>query len=210
MAKNVTIGGKAASLYATEGTVLEIKQDRETKVEGQISGGGGGGAVYKGTGVVAGRSVRGSITSESIVHKELWIKTDGGEELCFKWTHHDVPVRNGQNVAVVQLRDSNDTSRICGIVNLTADRYWKMIRKHEVPEFIKAQVLQKPQGLGLAVFLGIGVILSMIADFTVMIPFGLAAVGLFILAQKVNYSRYDKEFKASLDEYCHELLESSR
>ena len=210
MAKNLTIGGKTASLYATAGTVLEIKQDRETKVEGQISGGGGGGAAYKGTGVVAGSSVRGSITSESIVHKELWIETDGGEELCFKWSHHDVPVRNGQNVSVVQLRNSNDASKICGIVNHTADRYWKMIQKHEVPGFIKAQVLQKPYGLGLAVLLGIGVILSMIADFSVMIPFGLAAGGLYVLAWKINYSRYDKEFRASLDDYCHELLGSNK
>lgn len=135
MRRGISLGGKRPEFFVSTGDVLEIKEDRETRVWGSY---GGGGSIQGGSG---GVSVSGSISSDSILHKELWIRNeDTGNEQRFNWHNIDFAVREQHKVTVVQVYDKKKKYvRICALINHTLGRYSLVVRKHEMPIWIGAK-----------------------------------------------------------------------
>ncbi|HNR54359.1 MAG TPA: hypothetical protein PKJ19_04275 [Flavobacteriales bacterium] len=71
---NTITGGDGTpwTLYTFKGTVMEASKNMETRV----SGGGGGGFTYRGT----GGSAPVSITSTTVVHDQLFLQDEQGQE----------------------------------------------------------------------------------------------------------------------------------
>lgn len=90
-------GNTTLKFSVATGIVMDNKKWSET----HVSGGGGG----RGT-VIAGQvnMPRVEITSRTSTQQEFWIREDGtGQELPFRLSGADVPLRSGQRISVVSV-----------------------------------------------------------------------------------------------------------
>ncbi len=87
------VGKRTATLYQFTGKVVNASKNMETRV----SGGGGGGFTYQGT----GGSAPVNITSTTVVHDQLFIQNKDGEERSLQLQGFDLAVREGNIVTAV-------------------------------------------------------------------------------------------------------------
>jgi len=91
MTQSIKIGKKEVAIYAFTGKVVGSSKNMETKV----SGGGGGGYSYRGTGGTA--PVR--ITSTTIVHDQLFLVNKEGNETALQLQGFDLACRESNIVS---------------------------------------------------------------------------------------------------------------
>lgn len=85
--------GVPIKVYSFTGTVVDSNKQRETKVTGS----GGGGGVYQGTGAVAPISIQSSTT----VHDQFFLIDETGKEISVRLQNWDVSLRTEHTVQVV-------------------------------------------------------------------------------------------------------------
>lgn len=91
--KLLSAGGKEYELHSITGKVLETGKNLETKVHG----GGGGGATYGGYGGTAPVSIR----STTIVHDQIFLTDEQGNEHSFQLQGFNVACREANLLSVV-------------------------------------------------------------------------------------------------------------
>ena len=109
--KDVSIPGFGVVKFLTAtGTILDEKKDYETKLSGQTrtSSYGGGGSIGTGSfGHVSGyisptdTTSTSTLSSETVIHQEIWLKLRDGSEQHFKFIDEDIPFRKGQLITIV-------------------------------------------------------------------------------------------------------------
>ena len=97
--KSISLILKTIQLTPVKGTVLDASKNMETKV----SGSGGGGASFRGTG--ATRSVR--ITSKTTVHDQIFLKDASGQEHSYQLTDFNLACREGNEISVIEASKPN-------------------------------------------------------------------------------------------------------
>ncbi|WP_180183915.1 hypothetical protein [Acinetobacter sp. YH01020] len=85
--------GKTFNVNSFTGTVIDTNKQLETKV----SGSGGGGAVYQGSGAIAPVS----ISSSTTVHDNFFLIDPNGKEISVKLSNWDLSLRTGHTVQVI-------------------------------------------------------------------------------------------------------------
>lgn len=85
-------GATAFDLHLFSGIIEESGKNLETRV----SGGGGGGATYQGTGGTAPIS----ITSKTVIHDQLFLTSKEGKERSFQLQDFNLACRRGNEVTV--------------------------------------------------------------------------------------------------------------
>lgn len=85
--------GLQYSVYCFTGTVLESNKQMETRVTGS----GGGGATYKGTGATAPVS----ISSTTIVHDHFFLVDETGKEIAVQLQNWDLALRTGHVLQLI-------------------------------------------------------------------------------------------------------------
>lgn len=93
MLLEVSYLGVPVKIYSFTGTVLDNSKQRETKVTGS----GGGGAVYNGSGAVAPVSIQSSTT----VHDQMFLIDDTGYEKAINLQNWNLSVRTGHIVQIL-------------------------------------------------------------------------------------------------------------
>lgn len=94
--------GFPLKVYSFTGTVADTNKHLETKV----SGSGGGGAVYQGSGAVAPVS----ITSSTTVHDHFFLIDESGKEISVKLSNWDIALRTGHVVQMIWVIPGKFTS----------------------------------------------------------------------------------------------------
>ncbi|SCY23038.1 hypothetical protein [Flavobacterium caeni] len=87
-----TSSNETYHLYVFTGKVLESSKNLETRV----SGSGGGGFVYKGTGGSSDVTIR----SRTLVHDQLFLLSETGEERSFQLQDFNLACRADQNLSI--------------------------------------------------------------------------------------------------------------
>lgn len=112
--KDLNIGGRNYGIYYMEGTVLGKEKHLETKV----SGGGGGGATYNGTGGNAPIS----ISSRTIIHDKVYLDLGNGKEQVLEVEDWDIACREGHKmIAVWIIKQGEERGPYIAMANGTTD-----------------------------------------------------------------------------------------
>ena len=93
MMQTIVANGQKFDLFHTTGKVEEAGKNMETK----ITGSGGGGFIYRGTGGNAPISIK----SKTVVHDQFFITDDTGNEHSFQLQNFNVACRTGNRLSVV-------------------------------------------------------------------------------------------------------------
>lgn len=93
MTRQVMIHNKLYEFEDFCGQVVEASRQRETLVSGH----GGGGATWDGTGATAPIN----ISSKTIVHDEFFLVNEEGKEMDFHLTDWELPVRTGHEIQMI-------------------------------------------------------------------------------------------------------------
>lgn len=115
----------AFNLHSFSGVVEESGKNMETKV----SGGGGGGATYQGTGGTAPVT----ITSRTIIHDQLFLINKEGKEKSFQLQDFHLAARKGNQLTV-----------FWGIKSGDSTGYYFAVKNHSTEEeFYREDLLRK-------------------------------------------------------------------
>lgn len=118
---NSVIGGdgKPWAIYTFRGKVMEATKQMETKV----SGGGGGGFSYRGT----GGSAPVSITSTTVVHDQLFLQDEEGKERALQLQGFNIASRAGNELtALWAIKEGNQQGPYVAIHNhTTGETYYQ-------------------------------------------------------------------------------------
>lgn len=95
MPHEMLINGKPYEHYSVTGKVTGASKHLET----QVSGGGGGGYSYQGTGY----SSTAPITSRTVTHDQVFVNDGSGKEHALKLQDWDLAVREGHQLTAVWL-----------------------------------------------------------------------------------------------------------
>ncbi len=110
MSIRITAGGTVYDLYSFTGKVAQANKHMET----QVYGGGGGGYSYKGTGTSAPIS----ISSTTVVHDEVFLIDEKGEEVALQLSNFDLAVREGHILTALWLiKEGKDSGKYIIIYN---------------------------------------------------------------------------------------------
>ncbi len=105
----------AFSLHSFAGIVEESGKNMETRV----SGGGGGGATYQGTGGTAPIT----ITSKTVVHDQLFLTSKEGKERSFQLQDFNLACRRGNEVTVFWgIKEGKADGSYLAVKNHTTDQ----------------------------------------------------------------------------------------
>lgn len=108
-------GASAFELYSFSGIVEESGKNLETRV----SGGGGGGATYQGTGGTAPIS----ITSKTVIHDQLFLTSKEGKEKSFQLQDFNLACRRGNEVTVYWgIKQGKENGHYLAVKNHTTDQ----------------------------------------------------------------------------------------
>lgn len=114
MAREIVINGKVYEHYALTGRVAGASKHLETR----ISGGGGGGYSYQGTGY----SSTAPVTSQTITHDQIFLADGSGKEHALKLQNWDLATREGHELTAVWLiRKGKNNGPYVAIRNHTTD-----------------------------------------------------------------------------------------
>ncbi|PZX49891.1 hypothetical protein [Algoriphagus chordae] len=106
---------KAFNIYQFSGEVAESGKNLETRV----SGGGGGGSTYQGSGY----SAPVSITSQTVIHDQLFLINSEGKERSFQLQDFNLACRKGNNVTVYwYIREGKSQGSYFGVINHSTDQ----------------------------------------------------------------------------------------
>ncbi|WP_057938965.1 hypothetical protein [Algoriphagus resistens] len=101
---------KAFELYQFSGEVAESGKNMETRV----SGGGGGGSTYRGSGYAAPVS----ITSQTVIHDQLFLVNPEGKEKSFQLQDFNLACRKGNQVTIRwYIREGKNQGPYFGVYN---------------------------------------------------------------------------------------------
>ena len=89
----IKVNSQTYELHWVTGKIEEAGKNLETKV----SGGGGGGFTYRGTGGTAPVSIK----SKTVVHDQIFITEDNGHEHSFQLQDFNIACRNGNRASVL-------------------------------------------------------------------------------------------------------------
>lgn len=107
-------GRRRMTIYYDRGSVAAKDKNLETR----ISGSGGGGATYRGTGGTAPIS----ITSQTIIHDKIYLQKEDGKERAVELTNWDVACHEGNDMLVTWIiPDGKDKGDYVAIKNITTD-----------------------------------------------------------------------------------------
>lgn len=95
MSHEILINGTSYEHYAITGTVTGASKHLETRV----SGGGGGGYSYQGT----GSSYTAPVTSRTVTHDQIFLDDGSGKEHALKLQDWDIATREGHRLTAVWL-----------------------------------------------------------------------------------------------------------
>lgn len=117
--KTISTSGKEYELYSITGKVMETGKNLETKV----TGGGGGGATYGGYGATAPVSIR----STTVVHDQIFLKDDSGQEHSYQLQGFNVACRAENILTVIwSIKKGNKTGPYIAVVNeTTGNRFFE-------------------------------------------------------------------------------------
>ncbi|MFN3997762.1 hypothetical protein [Algoriphagus sp.] len=108
-------GATAFDLQSFSGKVEESGKNMETRV----SGGGGGGATYQGTGGTAPIS----ITSKTVIHDQLFLTNKEGKERSFQLQDFNLACRKGNEVTVFWgIKKGKSNGSYLAVKNHTTDQ----------------------------------------------------------------------------------------
>ncbi len=93
--REISVNGRTYEVHATSGRVAAANKQLETRV----SGGGGGGMTYQGTGF--NNSVH--ISSQTVTHDQIFLVDQQGQERALKLQDWDVTCREGNELTAVWL-----------------------------------------------------------------------------------------------------------
>ncbi|MFL0683619.1 MAG: hypothetical protein ACK4SF_05235 [Algoriphagus aquaeductus] len=128
-------------LYHFSGMVEDSGKNMETKV----SGGGGGGATYQGTGGTAPVT----ITSRTIVHDQIFLVNPEGKERAFQLQDFNLAARKGNHLSVFWgIKNGDQTGHYFAVKNHSTDQEFyrdDLLRRY----FIKGWLQ------GVLIFLGV-------------------------------------------------------
>ncbi len=114
MASELVINGKVYEHYWVTGKVAGASKHLETR----ISGGGGGGYSYQGTGF----SSSAPVTSQTITHDQVFLADGNGREHALKLQNWDLATREGHELtAVWVVRKGKSSGPYLAIRNHTTD-----------------------------------------------------------------------------------------
>jgi hypothetical protein len=151
----IVINGKHYEVRQFAGKVMQANKHLETKV----SGGGGGGLTYQGT----GGSAAVNISSTTVTHDDVYLQNEQGREYVLRLRNWDVACRDGHEMQAVWLsRDGTETDYVL-IRNRTTDSvqwahrpFAKMFRLSEPGCFwIGLSVLLAVSLMGASIWLGL-------------------------------------------------------
>ena len=112
--REITANGKTFEVHAVTGRVASASKQLETRV----SGGGGGGMTYQGTGF--NNAVH--ITSTTVTHDQIFLVDDGGREHALRLQNWDVACREGNELTAVWLiRKGKSAGPYVAVRNRTID-----------------------------------------------------------------------------------------
>ena len=112
-------GSKSLTFWEIRGEVLTSQKHSET----HVSSSGGGGSISEGRGYVSAPTVHSTVLTKH----EFWIRTPDEEEVPIKLTGVDIPLRSGQDISLICVRESqSDGGRYCTLVNRSAGRHWSI------------------------------------------------------------------------------------
>lgn len=130
--QKITLNGKEVNLVPTTGKVLNANKNMETKV----SGSGGGGSTFRGTGYNAPVTIKSTTT----VHDQFFLEDKEGREHAFQLTDFDLACRDGNTVTVLSaFKQEKKTGHFIVVVNhSTGKTYYneKSLQKISAPWLI--------------------------------------------------------------------------
>lgn len=105
-------GKNRMTIYYDRGRVA----GKDKNIETRVSGSGGGGYSYQGT----GGSAPISITSTTIIHDKIYLQKDDGKERAVELTNWDVACREGNDMLVTWIiPEGKEKGSYVGIKNIT-------------------------------------------------------------------------------------------
>lgn len=105
-------GRNTMTLYYDRGRVAGKDKNLETRVSGY----GGGGGTYQGTGATAPVH----ITSTTIIHDKIYLQKEDGKERAVELTNWDVACREGHDMVVSWIiPEGKESGNYVGIKNIT-------------------------------------------------------------------------------------------
>lgn len=113
-AQTFTAGRHNYTIFYAKGKVVGKDKNYETK----ISGSGGGGASYQGTGGTSPIS----ISSTTVIHDKVYLQQKDGKEMAIELTNWDIACREDHLLLVVWIkRGINESGPYVAIKNFTTD-----------------------------------------------------------------------------------------
>jgi hypothetical protein len=174
--KEIDISGRHYDLYSVKGKVNEAGKNMETKV----SGGGGGGYSYKGTGGTAPISIK----STTVVHDQIFLTDNEGTEHSFQLQDFNVACRESNELSVIwAIKSGKKTGPYIVVLNHSTRK-----------SFYHDKELKKIFRFNIWFFLGGGLVLGFILGHSM--PWGISGLlfGWLMWAVTWNGARL-KQFK---------------
>ena len=137
--KTMKINGNEFTFQSTTGKVLSTNKNLETKVSGH----GGGGGSFRGTGFT--NSVK--IKSTTTIHDQLFIEDADGSEHSYQLQDFDISCREGNQITILAaFKDNAKSGRNFAVINHTTKK-----------TFFSEHNLQKIAAPNIFIFIGIAI-----------------------------------------------------
>jgi hypothetical protein len=174
----ISTPGKEYNLYTVTGKVMETGKNMETRIHGS----GGGGATYRGYGGTAPIS----ISSTTVVHDQIFLIDDKGQEHSFQLQGFNVACRADNILSVIwAIKKGAKTGPYIAVVNETTGK-----------QFFDDKALQTMFRYPLLYLLGAMVLCVILGSMSSFFYWGLLIVPILWYRQGVTGA---KKFKAQTD-----------
>lgn len=178
--KSISLILKTIQLIPVTGTVLDASKNMETKV----SGSGGGGGSFRGTGATS--PVR--ITSKTTVHDQIFLKDTNGQEHSYQLTDFNLACREGNEISVIEaMKPNGKYSYPVSVINHSTNKVY--YNSQAIRRFAKPNIL-----LYLVAFIALVVLLPTISSGFVMCVVVLIALLIcYLITTFIQVGRIKKE-----------------
>lgn len=140
-------GDKSVVFTALVGEVVGSDKHSET----HVSSSGGGGYVGKHGGHVAAAQINSTV----VINHEFWVRDDAGVEHDVKLRGHDIPLRPGQRITLIdaQRKNGSGNSWYSVIVNHSAGKHWFLNKGESLSKLLGLAPFNfKALAIGIALF----------------------------------------------------------
>lgn len=115
--RKVSLLLKTIHLMPVSGKVLNASKNMETKV----SGSGGGGGSYRGTGYT--NEVK--ISSQTIIHDQIFIQDTDGMEHSYQLIDFNLACREGNDISIIEaIKGKNQSGEPVGVMNHSTGKFY--------------------------------------------------------------------------------------